>query len=188
MNDTNPRRVDLLVLRRLDRHFRILLLLAHCSVARARCIPTLGRLMRESSLFAPALVKQDAVSPAEGVGASDVERRVVDKVQIRDGRWRGRDMREGFVEECCVCEKSETGGQRKSVGKEGGRTRTNRIRACKKSRRRRSHMIRRPQRTARFPVAGVPAWRASRRKTSGSEFSPKRGGIEEVGRWELTKT
>ena len=102
VNDTDPRRVDLLILRRPDRHFRILLLLAHCSVARARCIPTLGRLMRESSLFAPALVKQDAVSPAEGVGASDVERRVVDKVQIRDGRWRGRNMREGFVEECCV--------------------------------------------------------------------------------------
>lgn len=122
MDDADPRRVHLLVLRRLDRHFRILLLLAHCSVARAPVtIPIpLGRLVREASLFAPALVKEDAVTPAEGVGASDVERRVVDKVQIRDGRWRRRDVREGFIEECCVREKNQKQrGQRKLEDKGG---------------------------------------------------------------------
>jgi hypothetical protein len=118
--------------------------------------------MRESSLFAPALVKQDAVSPAEGVGASDVEGRVVDKVQIRDGRWRGRDVRESFVEECCVCKRESAGAGRqgRSGPKRRGERETNPIRACKKSRRRHSHMIRHPQRNARFLAIGVPAWRA----------------------------
>lgn len=55
----------------------------------------------QADLLAPALVVQDAVAPVQRVRAADVERRVVDKVEGRDGRGRGGDVRDGFVEECC---------------------------------------------------------------------------------------
>lgn len=55
----------------------------------------------EASLFRPALVKESAVTPPERVGAADVQRRVVDKVEVTDGRRRRGDVREGFVEVLC---------------------------------------------------------------------------------------